>query len=250
MCLRSHHWLWQQNIQHVTHLPRVWGASRALRLRRLWRHGKLVSLLHKHPHSVTKVSTRVDGGANFHIFNEECYFIVLYRKEIPCTLANGEKSRFQGVGIAVREISPGNFVLLAPSYLSMKDDVCTISPGALKWYSKCIEAMYKAIEYLKITLQNKQSVKMKVETAAGLDYVKLILHRFRRPMKTKLQRNPFLRMKPKQFIFRSGLEPQDPATINRIESNPSSTSETSKQGMAPSELLPKAASNRSNSPLS
>jgi hypothetical protein len=164
---------------------------------------------------------RVDGGANCHVFNEECYFVVLYRKEIKCSLANGEKSQFQGVGIAVGEISPGNFVLLAPSYLSTKDDVCTISPGALKRYSKCKEATHEAFEYLKITTSNNRSVKMKVETAAGLDYVKLILHHFRRPMKTRLQRNPFLRIRPKEFIFRSGKEPQDPASINRIETNPS-----------------------------
>ena len=41
------------------------------------------------------------------------------------------------------------------------------------------------------------------------------------------------------------MEPQDPTSINRVESDTSSTSKTEGQGMAPSELLPKAASNRS-----
>ena len=84
-----------------------------------------------------------------------------------------------------------------------------------------------------------------METAAGLDCVKIKLHHFKRPMETKLQRNPFLFVRPKQLIFRSGMEPQDPTSINRVESDSSSTSETEGQGMAPSELLPKAASDRS-----
>ena len=69
--------------------------------------------------------------------------MILCKKEIGCTLANGEKSRFQGIGIAVVELEPGNFVLLAPAYLSKKDDVNTISPGALKRYSKCTEATHE-----------------------------------------------------------------------------------------------------------
>ena len=125
--------------------------------------------------------------------------------EIKCTLACGEKSRFQGIGIAIVEVSHGSFVILAPAYLSTKDDVCTISPGALKRYSKCSEASHEALEYLKITTSNKRTVMIKVETAAGLDYVKLKVHHFKRPMKTKLQRNPFLFVRPKQLIFRSGI---------------------------------------------
>ena len=100
---------------------------------------------------ITTIMSRVDGGANCHVLTEEKWFIILFRKEINCTLACGEKSRFQGIGIAVVEISPGTFITLAPAYLSTKDDVCTISPGALKKYSNCIEAKHEALKYLQIT---------------------------------------------------------------------------------------------------
>jgi len=80
----------------------------------------------------------------------EEYFIYFIRKHIPCSLANGEKSGFQRIGVALAELEPGAFVLLAPAYLSTKDDVNTVSPGALKRYSKCKRAIHAASEYLEI----------------------------------------------------------------------------------------------------
>ena len=158
---------------------------------------------------MTLVSLRVDGGANCHVLNEEYYFIVLYKKEINCTLACGEKSRFQGVGIAIAELSKGNYCILAPAYLSTKDDVCTISPGALKRYSKCKQATHEPLEYLSITTSSNQTIKIKSQTAAGLDYIKLPIHHFKRPLRTKQQRHPFLRVIPKQLLFRSRNQPTD-----------------------------------------
>ena len=148
----------------------------------------------------------MDGGANCHVLVREEHFLILCKKNISCTLANGEKSGFQGIGIAVVETEPGNYVILAPAYLSKKDDVNTISPGALKCYSKCIEAKHEALEYFQLTTSNKKSYKLSVETVAGLDYVKLGVHHFKRPMQTKMQRNPHLTVQPK-FIFRSGIQP-------------------------------------------
>ena len=94
--------------------------------------GKLVGLLHRHPHLYSSTSLRVDGGANCHVLNNIHLFMLFYKKEIDCTLACGEKTRFQGVGIAVVEIAPELYVVLAPCYLAAQDDVCTISTGALK----------------------------------------------------------------------------------------------------------------------
>ena len=38
---------------------------------------------------------------------------------------------------------------------------------------------------------------------AALDYVQLKLHHFNKPMKTKMQRNPHFKVRPKQMVFRS-----------------------------------------------
>ena len=103
----------------------------------------------------------------------------LHKKEIQCTLANGEKSRFQGIGLAIIEIQPAIFLTLAPAYLSTKDDVNTISPGALKRYSKCTEASHEALEHVKITTSKNQKMTLPTITVAGLDCLKIKTHHFK-----------------------------------------------------------------------
>ena len=151
----------------------------------------------------------MDGGSNCHILIKEEYFVYFIRKHVPCSLANGEKSGFQGIGVALAELEPNTFVLLAPAYLSTKDDVNTISPSALKRYSKCKRAIHAAAEYFEVEMKGK-TVRMKVETAAGLDYAKLKIHHLRRPMQTKLQRHPHIPVQPK-FILHAQHHPDDPA---------------------------------------
>ena len=131
----------------------------------------------------------MDGGSNCRILIRKEYFISLHLKDIQCTLANGEKSRFQGIGLAIIEIQPSIFLTLAPAYLSCKDDVNTISPGALKRYSKCKEASHEALEHVKITTSKGQKLTLPTITVAGLDYLKIKAHHFKRPMKTKAERN-------------------------------------------------------------
>ena len=110
------------------------------------------------------------------------------------------KSGFQGIGIALAELEPGTFVLLAPVYLSAKDDVNTVSPSALKRYSKCKRAIHAASEYFEVEMKRKM-IRMKLETAAGLDYAKLKLHHLRRPMQTKLQRHHHIPVQPKFILY-------------------------------------------------
>ena len=144
----------------------------------------------------------MDGGANCHVLNDIHLFILFYKKEIDCTLACGEKTRFQGVGIAVVEIAPELYVVLAPCYLAAQDDVCTISTGALKQYSKCKRATHEAMESLFIETAEGKCANIKTQVASGLDYVRLCIHHFRQPLQTKSQRNPHLLVKPK-LVFRS-----------------------------------------------
>ena len=47
-------------------------------------------------------------------------------------------------------------------------------------------------------------------TVSGLDYLKIKTHHFKRPMKTKAERNKHLSVKPK-FIFHSGQHPTPPS---------------------------------------
>ena len=148
----------------------------------------------------------MDGGSNCHILIRKEYFISLHLKGIQCTLANGEKSQFQGIGLAIIEIQPFIFLTLVPAYLSCKDDVNTISPGALKRYSKCKEASHEALEHLKITTSKGQKLTLPTITVAGLDYLKTKAHHFKRPMKTKAERNMHWTVQPK-FVFHSGQHP-------------------------------------------
>ena len=120
----------------------------------------------------------MDGGANCHVLNDIHLFILFYKKEIDCTLACGEKTRFQGVGIAVVEIAPELYVVLAPCYLAAQDDVCTISTGALKQYSKCKRATHEAMESLFIETAEGKCANIKTQVASGLDYVRLCIHHF------------------------------------------------------------------------
>ena len=138
---------------------------------------------------------------------------------VNCTLANGEKSSFQGVGIAIMEVEAGEFIILAPAYLSKKDDVCTISPGALKKYSKCIKAEHEALEHLKITTKKKRTYTFKVESVAGLDYAKIKLHHFNSPLKTKLQRNPHLSVLPK-LIFNPSRAVEAAESVGELNESP------------------------------
>ena len=96
----------------------------------------------------------------------------------------------------------GTYLLLTSSYLSTQDDVNTISTSAPKRYSKCTKASHQAMEYLSIATAKKKTIVTKIITVAGLDYVKFKLHHFKRPVKTKAERNPHLSVKPK-FIFRA-----------------------------------------------
>ena len=134
--------------------------------------------------------------------------MLLYRKKIDCTLACGGKAQFQGIGIAIVELQPDVFVTLAPCYLSEPDDVCTISPGALKRYSKCKEARHEALDYLIVTTSENVTTKLKLKTAAGLDYVQLLVHHYKRPLTSKSERNPHLVVKPR-LVFK-GSVPSDP----------------------------------------
>ena len=85
-----------------------------------------------------------------------------------------------------------------------------ISSGALKRYSKCKEATHEPLKYLKTTTLSNQTIKINRQAVAGLDYIKLPIHHFKRLLKTKQQRHPFLRrVKPKQLLFRSGIKLTD-----------------------------------------
>ena len=86
----------------------------------------------------------MDGGSNCQILIREEHFIYLIRKPISCSLANGAKSKFHGIGVAVATLQ-GTPILLAPWYYSKTDDVSTMSPGALIRYSGCSEANHSAL---------------------------------------------------------------------------------------------------------
>ena len=150
----------------------------------------------------------MDGGSNCHILLREDQFIYLHKKFIPCSLANGIKSGFHGVGVAVAELAPDLHVLLAPCYYSTTDDVSTLSPGALKRYSGCEKA--------------------NLESVGGLDYSKIVIKHFKAPMQTKVGRNSFFTIKPPKFIYRSGHYPaisqQEESEEADIEKSKSTTS--------------------------
>ena len=148
----------------------------------------------------------MDGGSNCHILIREEQFIYLQKKYIPCSLANGAKSGFQGVGVACAELVPGTPVLLAPCYYSKTDDVSTLSPGALIRYSNCTEANHSATKYLEVKKEGKV-IHVPLESVAGLDYAKLLIRHFKAPMQTKVSRNSFLTIKPPKFVHRSGHYP-------------------------------------------
>ena len=148
----------------------------------------------------------MDGGSNCHIIIREEQFIYLQKKFIPCSLANGAKSAFHGVGVAYAQLAPGLAVLLAPCYFSTTDDVSTISPGALIRYSGCEEASHSATKHLDIKKDGK-TTRIQLESVGGLDYSKMIIKHFKAPMKTKVARNSFLTIKPPKFIHRSGHYP-------------------------------------------
>ena len=130
----------------------------------------------------------MDGGSNCHILLKEEHFIYFVRKFIPCSLANGAKSGFHGIGVAVAELEPGFPVLLAPCYYSKTDDVCTLSPDALMNYSECSTASHSLFKHLKVTKDGK-TIRSKVETVGGLDYKKISICHFNRALETKIGRN-------------------------------------------------------------
>ena len=148
----------------------------------------------------------MDGGSNCHILLKEEHFIYFVRKFIPCSLANGIKSGFHGIGVAVAELEPGFPVLLAPCYYSKTDDVCTLSPGALINYSGCSTASHSLFKHLKVTKDGK-TIRSKVETVGGLDYKKISICHFNKALKTKIGRNSYLAIKPPRFLFKSGQYP-------------------------------------------
>ena len=129
---------------------------------------------------MSKVSFRVDGGSNCQILIKEEHFIYLIRKPISCSLANGAKSKFHGIGDAVATLQ-GTSILLAPCYYSKTDDVSTISPGALIRYSGYSEANHSALKHLSIN-KDGRLISIPVETVAGLDYLKAHIHHFKGPL--------------------------------------------------------------------
>ena len=151
---------------------------------------------------MSKVSFRVDGGSNCQILVREEHFIYLIRKSISCSLANGAKSKFHGIGVAVVTLKDTP-VLLAPCYYSKTDDVSTLSPGALMRYSGCSRAVHSALQHLEICKDGRSTL-IPVETVAGLDYLKGSIHHFKGPLETKTGRNSFLTIKPPKFILNSG----------------------------------------------
>ncbi len=112
----------------------------------------------------------MNGGVNCHIFIKEEHFINFHRKVIPCSIVNGDKSKFQGVGIGVAETDDENFVLLAPAYISTQDGVNTISPGALTCYSNCTQSTHVALKSLIITTKH-DTYTLPTNTAGGLEYI-------------------------------------------------------------------------------
>ena len=110
----------------------------------------------------------------------------------------------------------GTFVLLAPAYPSTQNNTNTISTSALKLkrYSRCAKASHAVMEYLSITTAKKRIRITKLITVAALDYAQFKLHNFKRPMKTKIERNPHLSDKL-EFIFRAGQHPTKSTTVGR-----------------------------------
>ena len=143
---------------------------------------------------MSKVSFRVDGGSNCQILVREEHFIYLIRKSISCSLANGAKSKFHGIGVAVVTLNDTP-VLLAPCYYSKTDDVSTLSPGALMRYSGCSRAVHSALQHLEFC-KDGQSTLVPVETVGGLDYLKGSVHHFKGPLETKTGKMCFLPSNP------------------------------------------------------
>ena len=143
---------------------------------------------------MSKVSFRVDGGSNCQILVREEHFIYLIRKSISCSLANGAKSKFNGIGVAVVTLKDTP-VLLAPCYYSTTDDVSTLSLGALMRYSGCSRAVHSALQHLEFC-KDGQSTVVPVETVAGLDYLKGSVHHFKGPLETKTRKICFLPSNP------------------------------------------------------
>ena len=145
----------------------------------------------------------MDGGSNCQILIREEHFIYLIRKPISCSLANGAKSKFHGIGVAVANLQ-GTPMLLAPCYYSKTDG--------------CSEANHSALKHLSINKDGRLT-SIPVETVAGLDYIKAHIHHFKGPLQTKISRNSFLTIKPPKFILNSGHYVSTPKKCNKRSSN-------------------------------
>ena len=179
----------------------------------------------------------MDGGSNCHILLKEEHFIYFVRKFIPCSLANGAKSGFHGIGVAVAELEPGFPVLLAPCYYSKTDDVCTLSPGALITYSGCSTASHSSFKHLKVTKDGK-TIRSKVETVGGLDYKKIKICHFNKALNTKVGRNSYLAIRPPRLLLKSGQYPIEDQEDSSIQS--SSTNQPKKLSTEEEVKLPEA----------
>ena len=130
----------------------------------------------------------MDGGANCHVFNEEKFFIVLFKRPIKVKVALEITSEFDGVGISAYEAEEGKIRLLWPAYLSKKEKTCTLSPGAMKKHSGYKHAAHYALESLTLVTSDNKRIKVPVHTKNDLDYVKLKIYHFNAPLTTKKQK--------------------------------------------------------------
>ena len=140
---------------------------------------------------------QVDGGANCHVFNEERFFFLLYKKKINVDIALGVTSTFQGIELVAMQGENPKLKILGPSYYAPQEKVCTISPGAIKQYSGYTQAATYSLEHLLLVTTNGIKHKVPVTTKNGLNCIKLTIHHFNSPLKTKTQHHPFLTTTPK-----------------------------------------------------
>ena len=99
---------------------------------------------------------------------------------------------FDGVGMAPFEAEDKQLKMMMPSYLKVDKKMCTFSPIALKKYSGYKHAAHFSMDYLMLVNSNGTQFKVPVTTKNDLDYIKIKIHHFNSPVKTKAEQFHFL----------------------------------------------------------
>ena len=128
--------------------------------------------------TILNVIFRLDSGANMFVGNQLRYFFRLIRRRIGVALGAGMNHYFEGIGVmAVSHPKyPSKLILLYPAFYAPKDNVCTISNGALK---KCAGFDRVIIDTARsVELHHRDGTHMSIPTEhrSSIDYISLHVH--------------------------------------------------------------------------